>query len=825
MDAGGPGGQAWNRYPLIWVTAAASAGVVLGRYGPVLSGWWLAALALDLGLWCALRRRPAYRRRAALVLAGCLLLAAAATNARWHQFRCDELGLCAARDDAPLVVDVELLTAPRTWRATADWAAGTPVTTYCTVRALRVRDGGNWRPASGRSRLQIRAELPGKWRAGDRVRVFGSYRVIDPPTNPGEFDRAAFSRGRRQLFQLHVAHAWGLQLLQAASPWSPRRRLEELRLRCREILEEFLSPSGAPLAAALLLGVRDQLDAQTLEPFLQTGTVHLLAISGLHLGMLVYVLFLVARLGWVRRRHALWLAMLLVVPYAILTAGQPPVVRAAMLAVGASLARLLGRPFSHWNLLGAGALLVLVLNPLHLFQAGVQLSFLAVATLLATTRPAWTRHSSDPLEQLIEQSRPSWQRRLRAFGRQALADVWTGLMVWLVTLPLVVYCFHRASPVAIVANPLLWFPIAGALCSGFLLLFTGGVLGPVSNAAAWACEVCLSGTMAGIRWAESWPGAHYWLPAPPWYLIVALYAALLLALVTQARGRQVARGLCLLMVIVSLAWCWLRGARDARDGSLRATFFDVGHGTCVLLEMPFGRNLIYDAGRFGPPQPLVDALAHTLWDRGVRKLDLVLVSHTDADHFNALPGLVERFPVAAVFVSTPLSASQSRLPRLLAEQLEQRGIPQSTLTAGDVFALPGGVELEVLHPNAAFEGRSDNERSLVVLLRFAGRTLLLPGDVEGTGLESLLRQAAPRLDVVMSPHHGSVTSNDRRWAAWSAARHVIISAAGPVPEATREAYLRQQTRIWDTASHGAVEVRIWPDGRLTIAGFRRAEEL
>ncbi len=812
----------WRRHPLFAAALAAMGGTGLARY---CGGWtgsgWILGLVLVL-LWIVVRafKLPARHLLVWLCLAA---LFAVWTDRRWNLFPEDELGLRAPETRLPVVLDAELLTAPRVTHVSDPWAPGLTVFSQCMVRVLQVRDGRQWRPASGTARLTISGELLQLWRAGDHVRLYARWRRHLPAANPGEFPRANYFRQRRQLFELFCADESQLQLLQQAPWWSLCRWVEATRLAACQQLERYIDREWYPLAAALILGARHLLDWQMLEPFLQTGTVHLLAISGLHLAMVVYGIFALMRVHVLGFRTALAAACALVVLYAVLTSGQPPVVRAAILAIGVCTARLMGRPYSVWNLWGAAAIALLIYNPLQLFDAGVQLSFLAVAALLACPAAPWQRRT-DRISQWLRATRPGWWRATVWLGERIAAAFWSSLIVWLVTLPLVVYRFQRASPIAVVANPFLWLPVALALLSGIGVIVTGAWCPWLAIFLGAVCSRLLAITYHGITWTENATGAHLWLASPPGFCVAWIYGAYLVWLISRRIAKRVAvvagwTGALAGVWLVLVTPYWFPPQREA----LRLTFFAVGHGTCVLIELPCGRTLLYDAGRFGSPRPAVQYVSRTLLERRVRHLDLVFLSHTDADHFNALPGILERVRARDLALAQSLEEARDRLARQLCEELARQHQPRRLLAAGEVLQFEDGVQLSVLHPPAGYRAESDNAASLVVCLRYAGRTIVLPGDLEGSGMQRLLQQPALKVDVAMSPHHASIHSNHRAWTHWINARHVIISDSGPLPAQTQRAYEEARSRIWFTDQLGAIEVRVEPNGTLHIKGFRQKE--
>jgi competence protein ComEC len=388
-----------------------------------------------------------------------------------------------------------------------------------------------------------------------------------------------------------------------------------------------------------MLGEREYLDADRNERFLVTGTVHLLAISGLNLGILVYVFWVLGRTGLLSRRGTLAAAIAFAVIYALLTDAEPPVLRAAALITVFCLARWSGRPVSPWNVLAGAALVVLAWNPAWLFHVGAQLSFLAVA-VLALFQPLLTiSRPPDPLDRLILESRSWFYRTFRT----ALLIVWqvviSGALVSLLTFPLVWRYYNLISPIGLLLNPLVWLPMSASLFSGFGVLTLSWLSPTLGHLCGGICDGSLWLMESIIAWGEPLRNGYHWLPAPPvWW--IAIFYVVLTAVVMFPQVRPRWRwSAALLMGWTAIAFYLampLPSSQSARP--LEVTFASVGHGAAILIELPDGRNILYDSGRLGSPLSGARPIAALLWSHGITHLDAVVISHADSDHYNALPG-------------------------------------------------------------------------------------------------------------------------------------------------------------------------------------------
>ena len=797
--------------PLLVVLTALICGAGLDRQ--INSGFliWPLTAVLLLMFWFGCWRLSWVRLAAWILFVSLVTLGSAWHHFYWHQFRDDEIALNAVEEERPICLKLVACSTPCWLPAPAHNVMRTiPVAqrTRLEVCTESFRDGQTWRSCSGRATLLINGILDGV-DVGDRLQVFAYLSRPMAPLNPGDFDSSGYERSERRLARLRAPHPECVSLTSTASAWTVARIVSELRAGGQRLITRYVGANRAPLAAAILLGAREQLDVEQGERFFTTGIVHLLAISGLHIGILAAGLLFFGRLGLMPRGLSLLITAIFVVIYALLTDFRPPVVRATVLIVIMCVACHLGRISVGFNSLAAAGVFLFALNPTAFFQSGTQLSFLAVATIVSA-RPLWrSGKSKDPLDQLIRQTRP-WPVRLAKKVMGRVFQFWfVTTLIWIVALPLVMYRFHLVSPIALVLNLWVWIPICIALFSGFGVLLLGGMFSSIGNLCGACCDVSLQWIEAGIDVAETVPGNHYWTSGPQgwwvagWYLGLAFLVAVP---VVRLPPRWVGM---LLLGWLALGCVWGKRERSLCGHELTCTFVAVGHGTAVLLELPAGETFLYDAGRLGSPHIGVRRIAHVLWSRGIKHLDGVILSHADADHYNALPQLLQRFSVGKVYVSPVMFKFESAALQSLRESIRIRKIPLEHLSVGDVLPNRSGVSMTVLHPSKQGVLGSDNANSIVLSIEHAQRRVLLPGDLETTGIEQLMEKIPIDYDLVMAPHHGSSHSDPYRFSDWATPEWVVVSAGSGRDISNVKAACKQVgAELLHTASDGAIQLTI-----------------
>ena len=703
-----------------------------------------------------------------------------------------------------------------------------------TVIALTaIRDEateGAWRPVSGRVQTWVggnRSDLA----PGRAVEVAGGLSRVEGPLNPGEFDPRPLLRGRGIQLRLMVDGPSGIWADPQGVDWPWTRRLGAVRAWSFRRLADRLDPETLPLAAALLLGRRDAVDPEINDAFSRTGTTHLLAISGLQLQFLAVVMAVVARSVGLRRRPTFLVVAVGTVVYAALVGLVPSVVRSAAMTVGACLAGGRDRCSTAGNLFSGAILATIAWNPSDLFDPGCQLSFLAVAAIVWVVPAvlAWDAPKLQPLDVVERQYEPWWRTRRRVGLAFLRAGFIGSSVIWAVAWPLVALRFHLVSPVGIVANiPLIPLTSLALLLAG-LTLAASAIWPPLGTPFAWACEQSLHATEVIVRWATAWRWGHGFVPGPAPAWVVLFYAVLAVAMVALASrwptpwvrrwwGASIACGLVL--AVSPLV--------PVRPKVAEANVWAVGHGLSVAVRSPSGRTALYDAGKMSDPHVGRRVIAPALWSSGVQRIDTLILSHADADHFNGVVDLLDRFAVDLVRVPPNFAdPTNPGAARLIAE-VRAKGIPVAPIAEGDTIDLGSGLTLRSLHPRPGDSG-TDNARSVVLEVAQNGRKLLLTGDLENEGLSRLLSFTPPDppIDAILAPHHGGRTSNPPALYDWANPRIVAVSQRPPTlggrdPLGFLEAPGGPPRKLLRTWSAGAIRFR-WTLEGLTATGFLEAE--
>ncbi|EAQ97899.2 DNA internalization-related competence protein ComEC/Rec2 [Congregibacter litoralis] len=621
---------------------------------------------------------------------------------------------------------------------------------------------------------------------GSRIRFEAVLRQPRGMVNPAALD------GEKGFLVAGIHAVGSLRSVSAVDPsldgiFAIKARIDRLRAAVSSSLRNRVSGRVGALLAALAVGDRRFMTAETWSRLRMYGLTHLMVVSGLHISMIAvpgwYFGAALGRIGTALMGRgsatpflAPSCAMLFAGSYAFLSGMALPAQRALLMLSLLMLPRSLGRNVKATEMLPIAAMALFLLNPVSLLAASFWLTLGAVGLLLWFT--SW-------------RGRSSWLR-----------DLWDaqGYML-LAMLPLGLFWFQEAGSIGAVVN-LVAVPLTTFLVVPLLLCAV--VLAPLWYALAdhlleWAAIVL----------ATLWSALEYWEPMlGPWgvlrvspgnvQLFLALFGVVILAL-PRFPGRIFSVGL--LLVPLSIP--------DSRgDDFVELLFFDVGQGTAVLLRQR-DKALLYDTGGgpVGGPSVASRTIVPALQSMGIRELDTLIISHDDRDH----------------------DAGEGDVARMASPQQLRRAVVSGS--TGEACRLGGsqrfspGVTLRFLSQH--LPGDSDNNGSCVILISIHGRKFLLPGDIDSAREREILRYWGQDLtaDVLLAGHHGSGSSSSRLWLRSLAPEVLIVTAGhgnrfGHPAQRVLDSAAASDIVLLNTALRGAISFRVFPDGRMKCRTLR-----
>ena len=703
--------------PLLWLSLAFLSGIVLASVQAVHWGVWAGLTAGAIALGAANRRLEPHLqmltkwRKWCPLPAGIVLAALFAGALRYQiaqpHWTPEDL---AWYNDSGLVEMTGTVIAPPDVRDQA-------VLLRMKIRGVRPLGENTAEAVAVKGLLLARLPAGGEWAYGDVLKLTG--KPVTPPENE-DFSYKDYLA--RQKIYTYLTYPGARRIEQGAG--SPiLKAIYSLRESAYRRINAFLPQPEASLLAGILVGIESDIPDAVEDAFQETGTTHIIAISGFNITILAG-LFMVFTGRIFSRRWAPLAAMTGITAYTVLVGAQPPVTRAAIMGGLALFGQQIGRRQSGTNTLGFTAAVMALFNPMIPWDAGFQLSFAATLGLVlyADLLQEWF------LE--LAKSRFSEGTARRIAGPVSEYLLFT-LAAQVTTLPIIAYHFERVSLSAILANPLILPPQPLVMILGGIAVLVGLVFPPLGQALAYLTWPLLAYTIRMVELLAKIPFGSFALGSTSLPVVIGVY--LLLFGATAAKKKVPALrpwlkpGFVMLGSLLAAAVVW-KSTLAAPDGRLHLTVLNAADGPAIFLQAPGGQTVLVNGG--SSAREVGDCLGRRL-PLIHRKLDVLVLTTDSSAALQGLAGTLERFPPGEVYWREKPTASTAG--RRLTDQLFALDVPLHTLTEGEALGLGEGASLSVL---------ASTEESTALLVEWGDFTALLPG---GVPLNTLLWKGGQRV--------------------------------------------------------------------------------
>lgn len=705
------------------------------------------------------------------------------------------------------------------------------------LRVETLGQDNNSFPVTGKIRVTVTKPFSDIF-VGDRLSLIGKIRSIRNFNNPGGFNYRRYMAFKKIWGSTYVPGKKIVILARNSDP-GINTIIEKARNRISNLIDKTGEGSQQGVLKALIVGDKTGIAKNIRAAFNRAGVGHILAISGLHIGIIATASFIFFKWllsysklflwnAWTKKGAAI-LSLFPVILYGLISGMSPSTQRAVIMVAVFLMTFLFEREQDPMNTLAMAAMIILVAYPQSLFSISFQLSFIAVLSIIYGMSMTYNSRISDR-----NITKKIWFfKALKILFSSILVSVFAILG----TLPVVMFYFNQVSLVGVFAN-LLIIPLIGFVVVplGLFSVF----LYPISISGA---SVFINSSAAVLGYALDIVSFIAELPfaavktVTPNFFEIGCYYVLgwsILRLVGFRRrsrengvpGRRTAAIIAVLIIVAGCAdacyWAYNRFWRN----DLRVTIIDVGQGSCALVELPGGRCFLIDGGGFSD-NSIFDVgariVAPLLWRKKIKTIDTIILSHPSADHLNGLLYIAKHFNVKRLWCNSDFSDINSYSEFM--EIIKKNRIETVAFKDMPRKYEINGARLKILHPPKDYidkiknkKWRNLNNNSLVIKVSFGSKSILFPGDIMAQAERDIVATHGDELKstVLIAPHHGSRTSSTAMFLEKIKPEIVIISAGWknsfrfPDPSVLKR-YNENDCRIFRTDKNGAVAISI--DGR------------
>jgi len=642
---------------------------------------------------------------------------------------------------------------------------------------------GPWQKASGLVKVDVYSRQARRhFYYGQEVILEGDISKAHGLKNPGLFDYARYLAANNIYSMLKVGDRYIVKDMGHSRADLLRNMAYALRHKIKVRIDRYFDRASADngFLSAIIVGDRSNLKKSINEDFIKTGTVHILSISGSHVGLVACILIFIFASARIPRKINLALTMPCLLFYSFVVGLCPPIVRSTMMYCIFALGCIMDREGDLLNSLALSAFIMLLYNPKQLFDPSFQLSFGSLAGIFILTKKMdglfafGPSTAPKPWAKGAAQGQPRASYGLQAGARRGvdkhkkssvpdkirffvLEGISISVAAWIGVGPIVSFYFNIASPISIIANLIIVPAALLAMVASFIFLLVSAFAGFLAGYFAISIHVLDQLIFRVNHILSLLPFSYFRTPAPSPVFFAVYYVVISAWIFWPKMKDSFKRGMLIAALIMANIFVWMPNFKKP-ESTVNLTFLDVGQGDSTYIELPETGNILIDGGS-GQDEERFDTgksvIAPYLWNRHINKVDAVIVTHFHEDHLGGIIYILNNFKVGCVIDNGAIPKLDNRIYAIYRKIINEKNIRHIVVRQGDVITLHREAQLFILNPARDMELEDSNENSLLIKLVYKNSGVLLCGDINDNAMDRLIKyRDFLRSDIIKVPHHG-----------------------------------------------------------------------
>ena len=821
--------QAISTAPLAFCAVGMMAGIIIQNEAGHLIWIWLVAIGLCVAaVITLLAGKIGWRYAAPYLVLVCFACLGAIRLESFYQPKANDIRNSVG--DEPTLATVRGVIATRPYTDSNDWAFSkfthTDRGSSFYLKMTEAETVNGWAKTSGIVRVRVNEPVL-DLKAGDYVQIYCWLDRFTGASNPGEFNIEKYL-SRKGIFvgasvESRDAIERGLQG-NAASVYAKIRGMLQ-KIATQALLGQSEPQDGADrLLLALVLGYRVDIDRGTIKAFRQTGLLHFICLSGMNFGIVIGFVWWVCKTAGLMKPGRAVVCMITAVLFLLVVPENAPAFRAAVMCFAFCAAFIFRRKSNPFNTLALAAIALLLIRPTELFEADWQLSFASVLGILLFAKPIENYLREKASDLFGEPDKWGLPGRTIAKIASAIGSVFAvSLAAWMTSAGILLYHFHTiqllTSVWTVLASPLIGLVSLLGYLKLIIAIFLpsvagvmGTIVGRLADLIIWIVKLFAGLDISGILIGKTNGAA-----------ILLFYGLIVFVFLFRLRNQTLKKVICTATAVVIIAMLAMPKWQRAHSNNLVVTTLDVGHGQAILAELPGGAKILFDAGSLGRSNIGTRVVSPFLQYSGIGKLDALVISHGDIDHINGIPEVVDDCRTGFVYASNAFFEDKRQTSGFLRGELKQKNVAAREIN--DFPQMVGSATIKVLWPDKDVlenDGISDNDKSIVTMIEYAGRQILICSDIEKFAQKEITRLYPDlKADVLIAPHHGSAKTLEPSFLDKIGPNIIISSCSESSYKKGQVIRLQEDPNSYYTGRDGAVTVHVSKQGTIEANTFAK----